>query len=135
MFLLSGLASILSTGNIKSYPALCAKVTATFSVLSDAINAVKLSFLKKHERNDVSDVIGQLQKHESEKLRLTAALHLEQLRLKNFELGYCSDKTDERTIGLLKGSIHYLEKKIALSVESINETIEELRCIAADEEE
>src|SRR5210317_2118976 len=107
-----GLSTILASGNITTYPTLCAKVTASFSVLSDTINAVK-STLVNMKRNDISNVITQLQKSESEKLNLTAALHLERLRLRNSELDVDAglndndddnkgDEVDGRTIQLLK---------------------------------
>lgn len=123
------------SGNMTNYPTLCAKVTATFSVLSDTINAVKSSLLNRHKRNDISTIVAQLQKHESEKLNLTAALHLERLRLNNSELGVGGERTDDGTMKLLKEGISSLKAKINHSVENINETIEELRCIAADLEE
>ena len=134
-----GISTILVSGNITNYPTLCAKVTASFSVLSDTINAVK-STLEEHpkKRTDITSVITQLQKSEGEKLNLTAALHLEKLRLRNsqLELGEGSDafsSSDERTIKLLMDGIQSLERKISTAVEKINEDLEELRCIFADE--
>lgn len=134
-----GISTILVSGNITNYPTLCAKVTASFSVLSDTINAVK-STLEEHpkKRTDITSVITQLQKSEGEKLNLTAALHLEKLRLRNsqLELGEGSEafsSSDERTIKLLKDGIQSLERKISTAVEKINEDLEELRCIFADE--
>ena len=134
-----GISTILVSGNITNYPTLCAKVTASFSVLSDTINAVK-STLEEHpkKRTDITSVITQLQKSEGEKLNLTAALHLEKLRLRNsqLELGEGSEafsSLDERTIKLLKDGIQSLERKISTAVEKINEDLEELRCIFADE--
>ena len=130
------------SGNISTYPTLCAKVTASFSVLSDTINAVK-STLVEMKRNDISNVIIQLQKSESEKLNLTAALHLERLRLRNSELDVAvrgNDGDDEgdddgRTIQLLKDGIKSLQSNISKVVELINEAMDELRCIAVEENE
>jgi len=135
-----GISTILASGNITNYPTLCAKVTASFSVLSDTINAAKSSLEKQHRRKDIINVIVQLQKSESEKLNLTAALHLERLRLNNSQLEVMSPSegdngADERTINLLKDGIQSLERKISGVVESINEVLEELRCIVADENE
>ncbi len=129
----SGLSTILLSRDITDYPALCAKVTASFSVLSDTINAAKSSLLEQHKRKDISTVVEQLQKHECDKLNFTAALHLERLRLNNSELGVGND-ADERAAKLLKESIQTLKGKISLTVQSINESIDELRCIAVDEE-
>eukprot|EP00574_Skeletonema_japonicum_P014175 CAMPEP_0201732624 /NCGR_PEP_ID=MMETSP0593-20130828/29323_1 /ASSEMBLY_ACC=CAM_ASM_000672 /TAXON_ID=267983 /ORGANISM="Skeletonema japonicum, Strain CCMP2506" /LENGTH=263 /DNA_ID=CAMNT_0048225611 /DNA_START=46 /DNA_END=837 /DNA_ORIENTATION=- len=128
-----GLSTILLSRDITDYPALCAKVTASFSVLSDTINAAKSSLLEQHKRKDISTVVEQLQKHECDKLNFTAALHLERLRLNNSELGVGND-ADERAAKLLKESIQTLKGKISLTVQSINESIDELRCIAVDEE-
>ena len=134
-----GISTILVSGNITNYPTLCAKVTASFSVLSDTINAVKSTLEEQpKKRTDITSVITQLQKSEGEKLNLTAALHLEKLRLRNsqLELGEGSEafsSLDERTIKLLKDGIQSLERKISTAVEKINEDLEELRCIFADE--
>mmetsp|Transcript_5446 Transcript_5446/g.7612 ORF Transcript_5446/g.7612 Transcript_5446/m.7612 type:complete len:269 (+) Transcript_5446:89-895(+) len=130
----NGLSTILLSRDITDYPALCAKVTASFSVLSDTINAAKSSLVEQHKRKDISTVVDQLQKQECDKLNFTAALHLERLRLNNSELGVGND-ADERAKKLLKESIQTLQGKISLTVQSINESIDELRCIAVDEEE
>ena len=92
-----------------------------------------MSLLDQHKRKDVYSVVEQLQKHESDKLNFTAALHLEKLRLNNSELGVGSD-ADERAAKLLRESIQNLEGKISSAVLSINESLDELRCIAIDEE-
>ena len=131
-----GLSTILVSGNITTYPNLCAKVTASFSVLSDTINAVKSSLEEDNEnkddngRKEITNFITQLQKSESDKLNLTAALHLERLRLRNLRVGDGDD--DDVTMKLLTEGIRSLETKIASAVESINEVLEELRCIAAE---
>lgn len=127
-----GLSKILLSRDITNYPALCAEVTASFSVLSDTINAAKSSLIEHHKK-DISTVVDQLQKNECDKLNFTAALHLERLRLNNSVLGVGND-ADERAVKLLKESIQILGGKISRTVQSINEIIDELRCIAVDEE-
>ena len=142
-----GLSTILLSGNITTYPTLCTKITASFSVLSDTINAVK-SILQSKKRTDITKVITQLQKYEGEKLNMTAALHLEKLRLRNSEVdkaisisgsnndsGKEGEGHDDKTVQLLKDGIQTLEGKISKVIESINEVLEELRCIAVDETE
>lgn len=121
---------MLVSGNITSYPALCAKATATFSVLSDTINSIRSCLQAQHGRTDAARAVGQLQKKEGEKLNLTAAVHLERLRLRNAQV---EDGEDERTAALLREGIETLGGKVANVVEEINDCIEELRCIAADE--
>jgi hypothetical protein len=104
---------MISTGNITTYPALCASITASFVVLSNTINSVRSVLLlststtpstttsssatttssstmnqddekKKNQHVELKQFINyttQLQLHESTKLNLTAAYHLERLRL------------------------------------------------------
>ena len=91
----------------------------------------------------LTTLITQLQNAECEKLNLTAALHLERLRLRNSELdatlmnvgeeGIKGD--DDKTVQLLKDGIHSLETKVSSVIESINDVLEELRCIAVEESE
>ena len=85
-----GLSSILSSRNdVSSYPPLCASATASFSVLSDTINAVMSTLLAEAKTRSRRGTEGRLihanakrlQACECEKLNLTAALHLERLRL------------------------------------------------------
>jgi hypothetical protein len=135
-----GLSTILMSGNITTYPNLCAKVTASFSVLSDTINSVKSSVdyddgedKQDNGRNEIFNFITHLQKFESEKLSLTAALHLERLRLRNLRLGDgYGEGCDEVTMKLLMEGIRSLENRIASVVESINDVLDELRCIAME---
>mmetsp|Transcript_26674 Transcript_26674/g.55567 ORF Transcript_26674/g.55567 Transcript_26674/m.55567 type:complete len:268 (+) Transcript_26674:159-962(+) len=128
-----GLTTILKSGNMTNYPVLCAKITASFSVLSDTINAVKSSMINHRKRNDIGQIITQLQRHESEKLNLTAAWHLERLRLNNSTSVVSSEKLDDKTVRLLRQGVASLEGKISRSAELINDTIDELRCIMAEE--
>ena len=88
-----GLQTILRTGNITLYPALCAQVTATFAVLSDTINTVR-NYHHHNNKTTLSSssssslqssqqllhLLKQLQEQERDKLNYTAALHLEQMR-------------------------------------------------------
>ena len=78
---------------------------------------------------------------------MTAALHLEKLRLRNSEVDKAisiggsngdsgkEEGHDDKTVQLLKNGIQTLEGKISKVIESINEVLEELRCIAVDETE
>lgn len=131
-----GLNTILISGNMTSYPKLCAKVTATFSVLSDTMNSIKSTLNTKHKRVDITKIIAQIQKSEGEKLNLTAAIHLEKLRLNNAQVeneAWNDSERDERTVSLLEEGVATLQAKINMIIEEINESIEELRCIATDE--
>mmetsp|Transcript_33621 Transcript_33621/g.41181 ORF Transcript_33621/g.41181 Transcript_33621/m.41181 type:complete len:313 (-) Transcript_33621:318-1256(-) len=132
-----GLETILTTGNITNYPAICAKATASFAVLSQTINTVKSVLTEQHQRDDVAKLVMELQRHEKEKLNVTAALHLERLRERNNELGMGADNEgddggNDRIGRLLKEGIVSLKRKIGDCIESINEVLEELRYAAAD---
>ena len=111
-----GLSTILSSGNMTTYPVLCAKVKARFSVLSDTINAVCSLLTDEHKRNDISEVVSHLQKYEGEKLNLTAAIHLEKLLMRNEDIGLSS--------GGSKEGIQSLERKFASDIDSINDIID-----------
>lgn len=130
-FLLSnnrGLDLVLKTGNMTNYPNVCAEATASFSVLSDTINSIHKVIAETRNRNDLKGLLDTLQKHEKEKLSLTAALHLDKIR-ESQEIG-----GDERILTLLQQEVGSLQTKITACVEEINETIEELRYAMAEEE-
>lgn len=140
-----GLREVLRTGNITRYPALCAEVTANFAVLSDTINKV-LNHTTTSQ--PIQQLLKQLQSHEREKLNLTAALHLEQLRREssleaavshqensNNSNNGTTDSNDDRIRLLLESSISSLAQKIAVFVEDITQVLEELRYLALDEDE
>jgi cysteinyl-tRNA synthetase len=130
----SGLEGVLRTGNLSEYPVICAEVTASFSVVSETINAVQKSLKKKHERTDLSAVISRLQAGEKEKLSLTAALHLEKIRA---QAQACIDKetlaSDTRISSLLSQGISSLQQKILATIDGINESLEELTMALDDE--
>jgi hypothetical protein len=110
-----------------NYPAMCAKATASFSVLSDTINAIQSVLVTKHHRQDLKELLLTLQQHEREKLNATAALHLERIREQS-ELG------DEKTAQMLKDGVAALNRRVAECIELINEALEEIRYAMADEE-
>jgi DNA repair REX1-B len=129
-----GLEGVLKTGNLSEYPVICAEVTASFSVVSETINAVQKFLKEKHARTEVTAVIARLQAGEKEKLSLTAALHLEKIRA---QAQACIDKetlaSDTRISSLLSEGISSLEQKILATIEGINETLEELTMTLEDE--
>ena len=132
------LSKVLASGNMTDYLTVCAKVTASFSVLSDSVNSVKSTLehhnrraaaLEHHNRRAAAHFVAELQKAESEKLNLTAALHLERLRSRNALLERAtlpSSEAEDRTVHLLKVGIRSLERKIAKVVETINEILDEV---------
>jgi hypothetical protein len=148
----SGLTTVLQTGNMTTYPETCARATASFSVLSDSIKMVQEIILLARQRKDLAGLLAQLQSHEKEKLFLTAAHHLERIRQRNHEFQQpdevhqrqvqpvadqveATTTADPRIAKLLSESVTSLQFKIATSVESINEILEELRCAMLEEEE
>lgn len=126
------LGAVLASGNITDYPAACAHATASFSVLSDTVNVVRSVLSTKHRRKDSVEIMDRLQKHEGEKLNLTAALHLERIRANDTDLGGGGGETETR---LFREGVRSLEVKVAKSMEEINEILEELRYAAAEEDE
>mmetsp|Transcript_11742 Transcript_11742/g.25444 ORF Transcript_11742/g.25444 Transcript_11742/m.25444 type:complete len:296 (+) Transcript_11742:44-931(+) len=133
-----GLDTVLSTGNITAYPGVVAAATASFSVLSDTINAIRTTLVEKHGRKDVGKLIADLQRSEKEKLSTTAALHLERIREKNEEAVVMgSDDTgaaDSRVHNMLREGVATLRAKVQELVETINETLEDIRYAAVEEE-
>ena len=132
-----GLDTVLSTGNITAYPGVVAAATASFAVLSDTINAIRKSLLEQHNRKDLDKLLGDLQRHEKEKLSTTAAWHLERIREKNEAaiVNGASASADTRVHNMLQEGVTTLRSKIEELVEAINETLEELRYAALEEEE
>lgn len=122
----------MKTANVTNYPALCAKATASFSVLSDTISTIQKILEDKHERKDLTGVIATLQGHEREKLNVTAALHLERIREQNQSIQTTGG--DERVMKLLKEGVSSMRQRIRTCVEAINEVLEELRYAVAEEE-
>ena len=124
------------------YPKICAEATASFSVLSETINAVR-QILGEAPRNrkDLTVLLARLQKAEKEKLNLTAALHLEKIRAQSQEqIGQQKQEetegaVDKRIASLLQQGVASLQQKIAKTIEEINETLEELRYALMEENE
>jgi len=114
------------------YPTICAEATASFSVQSDTINVIQRVLEEKHQRHDLKKLIETLQKHEKDKLNLTAALHLERIREKSQQV---DTNGDERITALLRQGISSLRGNIQACVEEINEVIEELRITMVEEED
>jgi hypothetical protein len=113
-----------------NYPYVCAAATSSFSVCSDTINIIQtvLADSTQHNRQDLKQLIGTLQTHEKEKLSLTAALHLDRIRLSQHGGG------DERILALLQEAVASLRAKIEACVEQINDALEEIRYAMVEEE-
>lgn len=112
----------------------CAHTTASFAVLSETINAVRsvLSSLGSSKGKMLEKQLANLQKHEKEKLNLTAAYHLERIRERNENIG---SVTDKRISKLLNEGVQTLKGRIDSCVEEINECIEEIRYAIIEEDE
>ncbi len=122
-----GLERILKTGQIHEYPSLCTETTATFSVLSDSINNIRKVLLETLKQTSIADLIAQLQDKERTKLNLTAALHLERIRIQN------QQASDDRITKLLVEGAASLRSQMGENVEEINGIMDELRCSLVDE--
>jgi len=124
----SALQEVLVTGNVTNYPLMCAEVTAQFTVLSDTINMAR-EFIKKREpTRSLGQIIDDLQSNERNKLNLTAALHLEQIRVK-----VEGPTATENIRQLLEQSVSDLKIKISDCESVVNEVLEELRYAIIDE--
>ena len=86
-------------------------------------------------REDLSKIIGELQRLEKDKLGKTAALHLERIREKNEAVSVgMEDGGDRRVLRMLQRGVAALRAEVRDIVEAINEVLEELRYAAADAE-
>jgi hypothetical protein len=113
-----GLETVVQTRNVSDYPQTCVEATASFSVLSETIRAVDR--ILEERKHSYSKLVQTLQQHEKSKLELTAALHLERIRLVQEEDGKLRD--------LLHHGVKLLQDKLAVCRQDINEAIDEIRC-------
>ena len=123
-----GLVEILNSDkNLSLYPSHCAQVTAAFAVASDTINAIRSVLVQEKRQQSTTVVVSlldQLQALEAQKLQVTAAWHLERIRL----------ETDPNDALLAQGADE-LHTKILGLVEPINELLDEIRMEALAEQE
>ena len=121
----------MKTGNINNYPLICAKATASFAVLSHTIKVISDILAKTHHRKDLSGFLTTLQEYECEKLNVTAALHLEQLRA--HDEANIQANGDHRITALLHEGISSMNQAVNTCIEKINEVLDELRLVIADD--
>ena len=120
----------MESGKVNDYPAICTEITATFSVLSDSINNIRKILLDKLNQTSIANFISQLQDKERAKLNLTAALHLERIRIQQMET---SDEAKDRILELLLEGVASLRSQMRSNIEEINEIMDDLRCSLLDE--
>lgn len=161
---LSSSSDIGIGGGMALYPSTCAKATASFSVLSDTMNAIRdvLVVLPIHKNaftthattraktiKKVCRTIDSLQAQEKMKLNLTAALHLERLRAECSVLNdHCHSPAaqqqpllaqpppqEDQTAQLLQNGVRLLKKRVNQCEEQINGLLEELRYVSMEEQE
>ena len=86
------------------------------------MNEILLNKNKKYHK-----MILQLQLHEKEKLNVTAALHLEQIRKQDHLLSTGQDENEaggtDRILSLLNDGILSSKRKVAQCIENINEIL------------
>jgi DNA repair REX1-B len=113
----------------------CAHTTAAFAVLSETINAVR-SVLASHgeKGSDLEKLLSNLQRNEKEKLILTAAYHLERIRVRNEDRDSDDKVADKGIDKFLNEGVQLLKQKIdRLCIQDINETVEEIRYAMIEE--
>lgn len=127
--------------NLSPYLDACTQATAKFSVLSQSINAICEVLLEQSKsqqdktKKEHYTQLRQLQAHEKEKLNLTAALHLERIRMHGHNNNIEVDKQDDRVSLLLSQGVTSLKQKLSLCIESINEILDEVRIYILEEDE
>ena len=148
----AALEKVLVSSRLTDYPPACVAATAAFSVLSNTVTAVRdeLSDRKKESTTGTSTLssvitwINDLQDSEKQKLQLTAAYHLEQIRANNLKKSNASGDNeedgdaqgiDERELLLLQNGISDMRSKIGTCISDINSIIEDLRCTLVEEVE
>lgn len=125
----SGLDLVLQTGSMSEYPAVCARATASFAVLSDTITTIQSILLSRSQSKNLAQLIVKLQSQEREKLNLTAALHLERIRFES-----SANEPDDSIRNLLQEGMQSLQAKMSVCVEQINEILEEIRMEVMDDD-
>jgi len=140
------LKTVLLSRKLTDYPPACLSATAAFFVLSDTVMAIrdevstrienKNDTEKKFETSIVRSIC-ELQSSEREKLQLTAAFHLEQIRVNNVKQQQQHDDDDDdgnsgeeyqRELSLLNKGLDDLRSRIATCKSNINDMLEDLRC-------
>ncbi|VEU42904.1 unnamed protein product [Pseudo-nitzschia multistriata] len=142
------LGKVLLSNRLTDYPPACAAATAAFSVLSDTVAAVRdelsnrIELLLKNNDGKTSptslalssiiESINSLQSLEREKLQITAAYHLEQIRANNLKesknLDDNDDTKDSHELSLLNKGISDMRSRNETCRSNINGIIEDLRC-------
>ena len=141
------LGKVLETNRLTDYPPACVAATAAFAVLSNTVAAVRDELSGQVEnKNDLSTAaatvcssiiksIGDLQELERQKLQLTAAYHLEQIRANNLKQPNNTNaeedeevEVDTSELSLLKDGIADLRSKIETCRSEITCIIDDLRC-------
>jgi hypothetical protein len=152
------LEKVLVSNRLTDYPPACVAATAAFAVLSNTVSAVRDELSDRAQRkNDplvetptsssVIKWIKDLQESERQKLQLTAANHLEQIRANNLNHPDTSDKNgnavensdiekvDVHELSLLNNGIADLRLRIETCRSDINSIIEDLRCALVEQME
>jgi len=147
---------VLSSKKLTDYPPACLSATAAFFVLSDTIMAVRDEISTRIENRNIVESfplstdnnkqqfessilqpICDLQNCEREKLQLTAAFHLEQIRANNVKQQQQQHDDDgdgnkgkgyQRELVLLNKGLDDLRSRIETCKTNINDILEDLRC-------
>jgi len=108
---------------LSNYQVYAAHATAQFSAISNGIRTILAALLAKNTDEEpttgVTTPISNLQNHEREKLRLTAALHLEKIR--------AAAETDDKIKDLLSKSVVSYQNSLTDLGLKIEEEVDELR--------
>uniref|UniRef100_A0A7R9YCH0 Uncharacterized protein n=1 Tax=Pinguiococcus pyrenoidosus TaxID=172671 RepID=A0A7R9YCH0_9STRA len=119
------LAALLDREELEAYPALVAETTAKFSVLSRTVRAVE-GELQARKKLIPAKLLRRLQEQEKEHLTVTAALHMDQLRM--FRSSRDDAEGHAKELQMLARSLEICEGSRADIRRNIQEVLDELRC-------
>jgi hypothetical protein len=127
--------TLVESGNVAQYPALCSEMTSRFSVISNYIikikEALEMEGEDKHNRKDLANTIAKLQEKEKEKLITVAAMHLDRLKvhIPALSTGLSQGPYEHIDGGdYNKKKIQTLEEAISEDLEAIQEARSDLLC-------
>jgi hypothetical protein len=123
------LETMLRTRDVTNYPSVCAEATAVFCVVSETIKALTETYNASSKKSKQQPcIIAALQKHEQNKLQLTAALHLEKIRLQQ-------EANNEPIAALLRAGVVALEEQLRACVECIRDAVDDIQCAIVDQDD
>jgi hypothetical protein len=119
------LKDMLKVGSFVEYPVLCSRVTSQFASLSsDMCAAIQLL---SNLGSSTAKPLSKIQEMESEKLTLTAALHLEKIRKLQCEASSIeSTREKDTSLKIFNDNCVTFQQRLDTVIGGINEALEEV---------